>query len=486
MKEVLGALVLQSHHRQDPQKRHLAEVMFTKRMVVFGAVASFLRHRKVDGGFKLQGDEPNLRSPAIDAKERKRQRDRERHASMSVEKRDEKNKKRREARHRNKGPQVITGSATDTDTDTKQLHLNISSDAINIDASDDMAIDSGDVPENMVSDNDIDWLHRDDSYSTEHMETSGDLTTPVTFLTPGGAHETVCHPPKQNSSRAAYFMKRYKNLTPDMRESKRARDRLYDKTPKRKETKRDYIRRQRELQANTLNPVSIAMENPKFTPEIVHPNSDATNVHFVPVRHKRHVPSGERQSLLAQRNQQFEATIARNLAAPVEDAADVGREGCDAIRDEMMAEDNTNEMHDICQGPAVATKRSDDAHAVPYANCNEEEIDEDNVIDGTQDDLEPIPEIPDRYDKVYSNIPQETHMLKPVDNCVHCNAKKFRYEPPGFRCRNGKIKLSSRTTPDELVRPWSSAYADARHFRDNIGFSMAISHSLPCIVGWTR
>ncbi|WVZ57251.1 hypothetical protein U9M48_007656, partial [Paspalum notatum var. saurae] len=35
----------------------------------------------------------------------------------------------------------------------------------------------GDVPENMVSDNDI-RLHRDDSYSTEHMETSGDLTTP--------------------------------------------------------------------------------------------------------------------------------------------------------------------------------------------------------------------------------------------------------------------------------------------------------------------
>ncbi|WVZ79781.1 hypothetical protein U9M48_027319 [Paspalum notatum var. saurae] len=467
---------------------------------------------------------------------------------MSVEKRDEKNKKRREARHRNKGPQVITGSATDTDTDTKQLHLNISSDAINIDASDDMAIDSdncsgvdftnfstdgvpgrGDVPENMVSDNDIDWLHRDDSYSTEHMETSGDLTTPVTFLTLGGAHETVCHPPKQNSSRAAYFMKRYKNLTPDVRESKRARDRLYDKTPKRKETKRDYIRRQRELQANTLNPVSIAMENPKFTPEIVHPNSDATERNgspvswrdlvipeisgtpffpaptqteevgspdrcTVPVRHKRHVPSGERQSLLARRNQQFEATIVRNLAAPVEDAANVGREGCDAIRDEMTAEDNTNEIHDICQGPAVATKRSDDAHAVPDANCNgdddegvifeedsdedegylfagqEEEIDEDNVIDGTQDDLEPIPEIPDQYDKVYSNIPQETHMLKPVDNCVHCNAKKFQYEPPGFCCRNGKIKLSSQTTPDELVRLWSSADADARHFRDNIRF----------------
>ncbi|KAJ1294542.1 hypothetical protein BS78_01G153300 [Paspalum vaginatum] len=80
------------------------------------------------------------------------------------------------------------------------------------------------------------------------------------------------------------------------------------------------------------------------------------------------------------------------------------------------------------------------------------------------------PEVPDQYDKVYSNIPQETHMLKPVANCVHCNAMKFEHEPPRFCCRSGKIKLSPQETSDELVRLWSSAGADAKHFRDNIRF----------------
>ncbi|WVZ52016.1 hypothetical protein U9M48_003111 [Paspalum notatum var. saurae] len=380
------------------------------------------------------GDEPNLRSPGIDAKERKRREGRENGTHQC---------------QLRKGTKKIR-SVVKHDIETKgRKSLR------------------GDVPENMVSDNDIDRLHRDDSYSTEHMETSGDLTIP------GGAHETVCHPPKQNSSRAAYFKKWYKNLTPDMRESKRARDRLYDKTPKQKETKRDYIRRQRELQPThrIRCPLPWRTQNlpPRLYTLIPMPRTSNTDRRgwfpdrcTVPVRHKRHVPSGERQSLLARQNQQFEATIARNLAAPVEDAADVGREGCDAIRDEMTAEDNTNEMHDICQGPAVATKRSDDAHAVLDANCNgdddegvifeedsdedegylfagqEEEIDEDNVIDGTQDDLEPIPEIPDRYDKVYSNIPQETHMLKPIDNRVHCNAKKFRMSHRGSVAAMGR------------------------------------------------
>ncbi|WVZ74175.1 hypothetical protein U9M48_022388 [Paspalum notatum var. saurae] len=68
-------------------------------------------------------DESNLRSPVIDAKERKRQRDRERYATLSVEKRNEINKKRREARQRNKGWSIMTVSSTaDMDTGTQQLH----------------------------------------------------------------------------------------------------------------------------------------------------------------------------------------------------------------------------------------------------------------------------------------------------------------------------------------------------------------------------
>ncbi|WVZ73209.1 hypothetical protein U9M48_021550 [Paspalum notatum var. saurae] len=61
-------------------------------------------------------------------------------------------------------------------------------------------------------------------------------------------------------------------------------------------------------------------------------------------------------------------------------------------------------------------------------------------------------------------------MLKPVADCRHCSAKKFEYEPPGFCCRSGKIKLSTQDTPPELKRLWESADSNARHFRDNIRF----------------
>jgi hypothetical protein len=43
----------------------------------------------------------------------------------------------------------------------------------------------------------------------------------------------------------------------------------------------------------------------------------------------------------------------------------------------------------------------------------------------------------DPYELVYSNIPQNTHMLKSVENCRFCNAKKFEYESKGLCCRNG-------------------------------------------------
>ncbi|XP_062217825.1 uncharacterized protein LOC133918083 [Phragmites australis] len=61
-------------------------------------------------------------------------------------------------------------------------------------------------------------------------------------------------------------------------------------------------------------------------------------------------------------------------------------------------------------------------------------------------------------------------MLKPVENCKYCGANKFEHETNGFCCRNGKIGLSTPDTPPELMRLWSSADTDARHFRDNIRF----------------
>ncbi|XP_062208999.1 uncharacterized protein LOC133910713 [Phragmites australis] len=57
-----------------------------------------------------------------------------------------------------------------------------------------------------------------------------------------------------------------------------------------------------------------------------------------------------------------------------------------------------------------------------------------------------------------------------IENCKHCNAKKFEHETNGFCCRNGKIKLCTPETPPELMRLWSSSDADARHFRESIRF----------------
>lgn len=78
--------------------------------------------------------------------------------------------------------------------------------------------------------------------------------------------------------------------------------------------------------------------------------------------------------------------------------------------------------------------------------------------------------IPDVHDHVYSNVPESMHMLKPVQNCSFCGAKRFEHEPKGFCCRSGQISLTTPETPPELMRLWSSADADAKHFRDSIRF----------------
>uniref|UniRef100_A0A804NTL9 Helitron helicase-like domain-containing protein n=1 Tax=Zea mays TaxID=4577 RepID=A0A804NTL9_MAIZE len=90
-------------------------------------------------------------------------------------------------------------------------------------------------------------------------------------------------------------------------------------------------------------------------------------------------------------------------------------------------------------------------------------------IHGTQDESTAT-DVPDPYDNVYNNIPEETHMLKPVPNCGYCTAKKFEYESPGFCCRGGKVELAPLETPPQLKRLWDSTDSVARHFRDNIRF----------------
>lgn len=98
----------------------------------------------------------------------------------------------------------------------------------------------------------------------------------------------------------------------------------------------------------------------------------------------------------------------------------------------------------------------------------DEDGDEHNDDADVQDNSEP--DVPDPYDRVYANLPSESHMLKSVENCKHCTAKRIEGEPPGFCCRSGQIHLETPDPPPALRRLWSSSDADARHFRANIRF----------------
>ena len=108
-----------------------------------------------------------------------------------------------------------------------------------------------------------------------------------------------------------------------------------------------------------------------------------------------------------------------------------------------------------------------------YCSLNvilDEEDDDDVQDNDLEEDTASVPEVPDLYDEVYSNMATDTHMLKPVANCEHYNAKMFEHERRGFYCRSGKIELNEPSVPDELMRLWSSNDADARHFCNSIRF----------------
>ena len=74
---------------------------------------------------------------------------------------------------------------------------------------------------------------------------------------------------------------------------------------------------------------------------------------------------------------------------------------------------------------------------------------------GREEEIETIEEEdchnPDPYDDVYSNIPDSTHMLKTVENCKLCGAKKFEHESQGLCCEKGQIKLANPETPPEQI-----------------------------------
>ncbi|PWZ16452.1 hypothetical protein Zm00014a_034232 [Zea mays] len=336
---------------------------------------------------------------------------------MTVEQKNEKSRKRREVSQRNKGL-TIQPEASRGD---EKVSLSDGCSTI------DFTNFATQVP-NVNQDDDSDWLHRNETFKADNVFTTRDL------LTPSGVHENVGNTPNHNLGRAAYSRERYKNLTPVEREFRRERLRLYNNTPKRKGSKIEYIRKRRALLADTLSQESIAMESPTYTTEVVHPTTDTIE------------PDGSAVTPC----DWVIPDIASNPFLP----ASTQTEDADSLFDDddsVVFEDDVDEN----KGYLFARQYED--------------TDEDIEIDGSQDESTAT-DVHDPYDKVYSNIPEETHMLKTVPNCGYCTAKKFEYETPGFCCRGGKVELAPLETPPQLKRLWDSADSDARHFPNNIRF----------------
>ncbi|KAL5647573.1 hypothetical protein ACJX0J_041928, partial [Zea mays] len=335
----------------------------------------------------------NNTSPTDNFIERERQRHRERHAKMSVDQRNELNKKRREARQQNKGQHMMSTVSGD-----------------------------GDEKVNVNQDDDSDWLHRNETFKADDVFTTRDL------LTLGGVHETVGNTPNHNLERVAYFRERYKNLTPAEREFRCERLRLYNNTPKRKGSKIEYIRKRRALLADTLSQESIAMECPTYAPEVVHPTTDAVE------------PDGSAVT-------PYDWVIPEIASNPFLPAS-------------TQIED-ADSLH-MSTGPL----RLDDDNGVEFedgADENEgylfagqyEDTDDDIEIHGSQDESTTT-DVPDPYDKVYINIPEETHMFKTVPNCSYCTAKKFEYETP-------EANLDDMQISQRLEYPWMKWMHTVRH-----------------------
>lgn len=82
-------------------------------------------------------------------------------------------------------------------------------------------------------------------------------------------------------------------------------------------------------------------------------------------------------------------------------------------------------------------------------------------ICGTQVDL---------YDRIYQNLPAGHHVLKPMPNCIHCNAKRFQFEKPTFCCMGGRVKIVIPHVPAEMRRLYTSQDPEAKYFQDNIRY----------------
>uniref|UniRef100_A0A804QJW0 Uncharacterized protein n=1 Tax=Zea mays TaxID=4577 RepID=A0A804QJW0_MAIZE len=139
------------------------------------------------------------------------------------------------------------------------------------------------------------------------------------------------------------------------------------------------------------------------------------------IRHKHHVPRGERQAILARRNKQFQASIARNVTTLNGDtigdannnaqcsvpcqAATLPTNGSEGITEQGNEVEHTQEKPTV-----ISNDDDDDDEAVIFEEDDDddegyifagqyEETDEDIEIDGTQDESTGT-DVPDPYDKL--------------------------------------------------------------------------------------
>ncbi|KAL6645873.1 hypothetical protein ACP70R_017481 [Stipagrostis hirtigluma subsp. patula] len=129
--------------------------------------------------------------------------------------------------------------------------------------------------------------------------------------------------------------------------------------------------------------------------------------------------------------------------------------------DDLIRQDSPIESFVTDDGNSDMSEEKDEEYFIFTGRTGEDKHSEDH-----EDDFATNTTTPDPYDCVYHNIPDSTHKLAPKPDCKHCGAKRFQYEPNGFCCRSGKIKLAHTEAPLELQRLYTSADADAVHFRD--------------------
>jgi hypothetical protein len=153
-------------------------------------------------------------------------------------------------------------------------------------------------------------------------------------------------------------------MTPEQREERKKRQRLYNQAPSRKEAMKVTTNRSREVWRHTLNSESIAMENPLFNPMMEWPTTNSsgptngptispsdwaisesitTPICFPQVTeetnedddddgcgdissshmtNRQNVPSRQRHALITRRNTVFKRRISRNMGVSNNDGED--------------------------------------------------------------------------------------------------------------------------------------------------------------------